>query len=74
MACTPIAVTKCVFPVPDSPTNTFMLDIAKQRGYTSFKLNAQAHLREFYGVHGFAVSGPNFIEADIDHCPMSLEL
>jgi len=52
----------------------FLLDIAKQRGYTSFKLNAQAHLRDFYGTHGFIVSGPNFIEADIDHCPMSLSI
>lgn len=52
----------------------FMLDLAKQHGYNCFKLNAQAHLEHFYGVHGFRVSGPHFIEAGIDHCPMMLTI
>lgn len=52
----------------------FMLDIAKQRGYVTFKLNAQAHLEAFYGVHGFGACGEHFVEAGIDHCPMMMTL
>ena len=52
----------------------FMIDTAKQHGYTTFKLNAQAHLETFYVAHGFHESGAHFMEAGIDHCPMKMEL
>lgn len=48
----------------------YMLDIARERGYLAFKLNAQAHLRAFYEAHGFRVAGEQFVEADILHWPM----
>lgn len=34
-------------------------------------LNAQAHLEQWYGRHGYVRSGDNFIEAGIDHVPMT---
>jgi len=52
----------------------FMIDVAKERGYTTFKLNAQSHLQAFYGKHGFRVCGDHFIEAGIDHCPMTMSV
>jgi predicted GNAT family N-acyltransferase len=52
----------------------YMIDHAKQQGFNVFKLNAQAHLESFYGKLGFRACGEHFIEADIDHCPMKLEL
>ncbi len=33
-------------------------------------LEAQAHLAEFYGRHGFVVTGPQYIEDGIAHLPM----
>lgn len=52
----------------------FMIDQARQQGFNTFKLNAQSHLETFYGKLGFQACGEHFIEADIDHCPMELEL
>ena len=52
----------------------YMIDHARSQGFNVFKLNAQAHLESFYGKLGFRASGEHFIEADIDHCPMKLEL
>lgn len=52
----------------------FMIDTAKQREYKLFKLNAQAHLQTFYAAHGFQVCGEHFMEAGIDHCPMTMQL
>ncbi len=34
-------------------------------------LNAQSHLAAMYARHGFAVSGPEFVEDGIPHLPMS---
>ncbi|MET8362930.1 GNAT family N-acetyltransferase [Micromonospora sp. NPDC005194] len=33
-------------------------------------LEAQSHLVDFYARHGFAVSGPEYVEDDIPHTPM----
>jgi ElaA protein len=33
-------------------------------------LEAQAHLADWYGRFGFAVSGPGYVEDGIDHVPM----
>ncbi|MES1196246.1 MAG: GNAT family N-acetyltransferase [Steroidobacter sp.] len=52
----------------------FMIDRAKEQGFTVFKLNAQSHLENFYARLGFSTYGPHFMEAGIDHCPMKLEL
>lgn len=52
----------------------YMIDLGKQQGYGVFKLNAQSHLESFYAKLGFRASGEHFVEADIDHCPMVLEL
>lgn len=33
-------------------------------------LEAQSHLVDFYARHGFAASGPEYVEDDIPHTPM----
>lgn len=35
------------------------------------ELNAQAYLERWYGQHGYVRSGENFMEAGIDHVPMT---
>ncbi len=45
----------------------FMLATARARGFTRFKMHAQAHLVEFYRRHGFEPRGERFQEAGIDH-------
>jgi len=51
----------------------FMLGVARQRGFTCCRLNAQAHLVHFYAAHGFRSCGLQFLEAGIVHCPMLRE-
>jgi ElaA protein len=36
-------------------------------------LEAQSHLVDFYARHGFAVSGPDYVEDGIPHTPMRRE-
>ncbi len=48
----------------------FAMDVARDMGFARFKLNAQVTVRDFYARHGFQVCGENFIEANIEHCPM----
>jgi predicted GNAT family N-acyltransferase len=48
----------------------FMIGVAKEQGFKSFKMHAQAHLCEFYRRHGFEVHGGMFQEANIDHYAM----
>ena len=48
----------------------FMIALAAERGFDECQLNAQVHLKDFYGKHGFVVKGPVFKEAGIDHLPM----
>ena len=45
----------------------FMLSVAREHGYTKFKMHAQAHLVDFYRQHGFERHGGLFAEASIDH-------
>ena len=47
-----------------------MVAVARQHGYTTFKMHAQAHLAGFYRKHGFEVTGEQFDEAGIAHVPM----
>ncbi|MBN1362242.1 MAG: GNAT family N-acetyltransferase [Sedimentisphaerales bacterium] len=51
----------------------FALDVARERGFRTFRLNAQITVRDFYARHGFRVCGENFLEASIEHCPMLRE-
>ncbi len=49
----------------------FMLDTARERGYSHFCVHAQVHLRTYYERLGFRVNGELFVEAGIDHVPMA---
>lgn len=51
----------------------FAMEVARDLGFSRFKLNAQLTVRDFYGRHGFQVCGENFMEANIEHCPMIRE-
>lgn len=48
----------------------FMVSVARQHGFTTFKMHAQAHLTGFYASHGFEICGELFDEVGIDHYPM----
>ncbi len=39
-------------------------------GGATSRLNAQSHLADMYGRHGFVVDGPEFLEDGIPHVPM----
>ena len=51
----------------------FLMKLARERGYSSFRMNAQAHLEAFYGRLGFRAVGDIFLEADIEHLLMIRE-
>ena len=44
---------------------------ASSRGFTKITLHAQTYVQELYDKNGYAVSGPSFLEAGIDHVPMT---
>ena len=48
----------------------FLLSLARERGYSSYRMNAQAHLEAFYGGLGFRAVGEKFLEAGIAHVLM----
>ena len=47
---------------------------AEARGFTEVSLHAQTYVRELYDKCGYVVSGPQFVEAGIDHLPMTKRL
>ena len=51
----------------------YMLAECRARGYSSFRMHAQAHLTDFYAEHGFIKQGDIFDEAGIDHYLMVLD-
>ena len=51
----------------------FLMKLARERGYSSFRMNAQAYLEEFYGRLGFRAVGEIFLEAGIEHVTMVRE-
>ena len=51
----------------------FMMQVARDRGFSKFKLHAQAVSKGFYARYGFRAEGKTFIEADIEHCLMLKE-
>ncbi len=56
-----------------SEVTTFLVRLARERGHSSYRMNAQAHLAEFYGRLGFKAVGEVFLEADIEHVLMIRE-
>ncbi len=48
----------------------FMIQTAKEKGFSRCKMNAQVHLKDFYAKHGFEAQGDIFTEAGIDHVLM----
>ena len=56
-----------------SDVTRFLMKLARERGYSSYRMNAQAYLEEFYGRLGFRKVGENFTEAGIEHVPMVRE-
>ena len=53
-----------------SEVTRFLLRLAQERGYSSYRMNAQAHLEEFYGRFGFRAVGDIFLDARIEHVLM----
>jgi predicted GNAT family N-acyltransferase len=51
----------------------FAMDVARDSGYSTFKLHAQVTAQPFYLKHGFTIRGDTFLEADIEHCLMVRE-
>lgn len=51
----------------------FMLAECRARGYKTFRMHAQAHLVDYYALHGFIKHGDIFDEAGIDHYLMILD-
>lgn len=52
-----------------------LLDIARQEGLRTVRLNAQIHALDFYARHGFSVvPGDEFMEAGIPHREMQIQL
>lgn len=43
---------------------------AQTRGFSEITLHAQTYVQELYAKSGYTVSGPQFLEAGIDHLPM----
>lgn len=48
-----------------------MREAHERWGGEEIVLNAQAHLEGWYGSFGYVRTGPNFVEAGIDHVPMA---
>ena len=47
---------------------------ARARGHVRVRLNAQTYAAGFYRRYGFAISGPEFMDAGIPHVPMHRDL
>ena len=47
---------------------------AQRLGMAETSLHAQTYVQALYERHGYAVTGPGFVEAGIDHVPMSKRL
>jgi predicted GNAT family N-acyltransferase len=48
------------------------IDAARSRGLRLLELSAQTHAIAFYARHGFAATGPEYLDAGIPHRTMSL--
>ena len=47
---------------------------ARRLGIAEVGLHSQTYVRVLYERHGYAVTGPGFVEAGIDHVPMAKRL
>ena len=47
---------------------------ARRLGIAEVTLHSQTYVQSLYERHGYAVMGPGFVEAGIDHVPMSKSL
>lgn len=47
---------------------------ARKLGMAEVSLHSQAYVRSLYERHGYVITGPGFVEAGIDHVPMSKRL
>ena len=56
-----------------SEVTRFLMKLARERGYSSYRMNAQAHLEKFYRRLGFRAVGEIFLDADIEHVLMVRE-
>lgn len=45
----------------------YLLDLAREQGFSKFKLHAQVATEKFYLNHDFKPEGDEFLEADIAH-------
>jgi predicted GNAT family N-acyltransferase len=52
---------------------SFALQVARDHGFTRFKLHAQTSALPFYARHGFQPQGEIFHEVNIEHCLMVKE-
>jgi predicted GNAT family N-acyltransferase len=50
----------------------YVVDDARQAGFDTFLVHAQAHLEDWYAEHGFASTGRTFEEVGIPHVEMVL--
>ena len=48
----------------------FLVSVARQRGYASYRMHAQVRHASFYARLGFRAVGERFMEADIEHVLM----
>jgi predicted GNAT family N-acyltransferase len=48
----------------------FMIQTAKEKGFSECRMHAQVYLQGFYAEHGFQAEGEVFQEAGIDHVLM----
>lgn len=46
-------------------------EVINRWGDREIRLGAQAYLEDWYAIFGFVTTGPHFMEAGIDHVPMS---
>ena len=47
---------------------------ARRLGIAEVSLHSQTYVQALYERHGYAVTGPGFVEAGIDHVPMAKRL
>ncbi|MXW29841.1 MAG: GNAT family N-acetyltransferase [Chloroflexi bacterium] len=47
---------------------------ARRLGIEELSLHSQTYVQALYERHGYAVTGPGFVEAGIDHVPMAKRL
>lgn len=45
----------------------YLVELARNHGFTQYKMHAQSYLLDFYRKHGFEKQGDLFMEAGIEH-------